>query len=198
MTDYPVQCFEHKGKPYGRYCNLLTDGHLYSLMQAEFEALEIFAEHNTFPFPSGIIGQTYDRDEVEVGYQSRYLNDLLTIDFSDCSFEEYQHAYRSCSSLSVRQIFRLIPQSVEKEPETVEQTLNMTVLEKLNYITSIKYKCWGAPMIGVFRSANKIWTIYFRNPDDDVLRELFKFEYLTFEDCVNDMYDKVKEWEQHQ
>lgn len=66
MTEYPVQCFEHNGEPYGRYANpyISPDGVYHP--NSKFHDFETFAESNTFPFSSGTIGKTYERDEVEV------------------------------------------------------------------------------------------------------------------------------------
>lgn len=112
MTPHKVQCYEHNGEPYGRsYGNIHPD---------------TFCPNNCLelPFPSGTIGKTYERDEVEVGYQSMYIDGYLSLDFKDCSFEQYKTAYMLFGSNTVQKIFRLIPQPVEKEPEIVEQELS--------------------------------------------------------------------------
>lgn len=110
MTEYPVQCFEHNGEPYGRYCNPVEVNSEIDLHN--WKDFETFSKEYTFPMPSGTIGKTYEMDEVEVASQAwefDWVDATLTID-----------QYKSIS-FDTRQIFRLIPQPVEKEPVSMKK-----------------------------------------------------------------------------
>lgn len=116
MTEYPVQCYNNNGEPYGRYVNPYGDYPLYIHPWHQFEKL---ADANTFPFPSGTIGKTYERDEVEGGYQyQRRSGQWVDIRVLNIPTEVQVEFYKK-AGLNVRCIFRLIPQPVEKEPETL-------------------------------------------------------------------------------
>lgn len=73
----------------------------------------------------------------------------------------------------------------------------MTTIDKLNFITSIKYKAWGHRMIGIFRGQDG-WFVYFRNPDDEYLQALDRKRYNTFEECVDAAYEDILKWKQLQ
>lgn len=121
MTEYPVQCFDNNGEPYGRYLNPNPEYKYSSDYQKSkiYQAFEMFSYHNTFPFPSGTIGKTYERDEVEILYQ--YFAELNGItDWIDCDQRWYDTMNKN-SVCPTRAMFCL-PQPVEKEPETVELT----------------------------------------------------------------------------
>lgn len=113
MTDYPVQCYNINGEPYGRYVNPHNKYH-EDMAHSEFEA---FAEANTFPFPSGTIGKTYERDEVEVVWQIRPKTQRNY--WRNITHDQYLES-ANADVADYRQIFRLT-QPVEKEPETVER-----------------------------------------------------------------------------
>lgn len=115
MTDYPVQCFDNNGEPYGRFINPYENQKLADLEWEEFEA---FAAANTFPFPSGTIGKTYEGDEVEVVWQ--YFAELngISDDWIDCDQRWYDVMNKN-SVCPTRTMFCL-SQPVEKEPETVD------------------------------------------------------------------------------
>lgn len=101
MTPHPVECFINNGEPYGRY--VLPEGFEHSFLMIGWSSPSSFINVNTFPFPSGSIGKTYEREEVEV----IELDDDLEIAI-----------YESKS------IFRLVPQPVghSKTPDSCNQT----------------------------------------------------------------------------
>lgn len=124
MTEYPVQCFEHNGEPYGRYKNPYGS-EINHPVHGTIESRDIgwdefnqFAEANAFPMPGGTIGKTYKRDEVEVEYQyfAEWNNGIE--EWLECDRAWFDAISRK-SVCPTRQIFRLIPPPVEKEPETV-------------------------------------------------------------------------------
>lgn len=126
MTEYPVQCYDNNGEPYGRYVTLVNNENCHDYKERygidgfvcrdSDDCFCKYSEANTFPFPSGTIGKTYERDEVEVVKQRFYPDKN---DWVDCN----DHVFSSINKFSTypyaRQIFRLIPQPVEKEPDPI-------------------------------------------------------------------------------
>lgn len=130
MTDYPVQCYNNNGEPYGRYCNPFeeyTGIKPFESLNGRWEIFEDFAESNSFPMPGAEIGKTYDRDQVEVVWQmcERDEDSAFSFDWVDDEFGMHRK-YSNDFPDDYRQIFRLISktettQPVEKEPETVDR-----------------------------------------------------------------------------
>jgi hypothetical protein len=123
MTPHKVQCFDNNGEPYGRYVNPHPEYigiKPFEYLNGQWEIFEDFTESNTFPFPSGTIGKTYERDEVELGLQVHMKSKDKWEDRDISEIDAYTF---KGSEWDTRQIFRLIPQPVEKEPETVEQAI---------------------------------------------------------------------------
>lgn len=129
MTPHKVECFTGpNGEPYGRYENSVE---FKNGPENDLEWLEMdrVINLNTFPFPSGIIGKTYERDDVEVVWQvwdtilvGSGMRRRFDKGWRDRigSLKYTQPSENSMLVYKYRAIFNLIPQAVEKEPETVK------------------------------------------------------------------------------
>lgn len=112
MTPHKVQCYNNNGEPYGRY--VVTHpgaGRPYfskkeaKCIYDEYSKLQDFVETNKFPFPSGTIGKTYERDEVEIEYQMKENGVWYKMGFGE-------KPRRRMPEREWKQIFRLIPQAI--------------------------------------------------------------------------------------
>lgn len=110
MTEYPVLCFDNNGEPYGG--PEVKNPIIFNCSCEGCKKAVKWVESNTFPFPSGTIGKMYEKDEVEKIQQTF---DLILKKWFDTDMQSREMQYKT------RQIFRLTPQPVEKEPETVEE-----------------------------------------------------------------------------
>lgn len=123
MTDYPVQCFDNNGEPYGRYVTKLTTMHINCGCNTCKEILAL----STFPFSSGIIGKTYERDEVEVVEQILTMVDMW-LDVKHITTENRDkfkvirpdRATIGDTHFRYRKIFRLVISKTETATQPVE------------------------------------------------------------------------------
>lgn len=73
------------------------------------------------------------------------------------------------------------------------------VNETLKFLSTVKYKSWGHPMVGIFfngtagaiKNHNK-WFLYFRNADDKALKELAEEYFTEPQDCINNAVEKLR------
>lgn len=130
MTDYPVQCYDCNGEPYGRYVNNFkidydtlkfnVPGWLSEDIERDEVEFEAFADENTFPFPSGTIGKTYERDEVEVVLQ--YFAEWNgSEEWFDCDRDWFDAISRK-SVCPTREIFRLVISKTETTTQPVDHS----------------------------------------------------------------------------
>ena len=91
--------------------------------------------------------------------------------------------------------------SKEKARQLGEWLIKHSSNDKLKKIASIKYKCCGHQMVGVFNNNNthpnpehqNKWFIYFRNADDERLKKLMDDLFSEPDDCLDNALVKLKE-----